>query len=901
MLKHLPILPLLLLLSSTLTAQTIYEDFEGTPLGWNATFGDGTFNGVIDNPDPNFVNDSEQVGSYTKSDMTGFSLLIATLDAPMDLTTDNQFSIDVYAPVASSFIFKLEGDGVSQEYVANIPLAEVWYHYSFDFSDLAGATTVDKIVIFFDNGNAMSADTYLFDNIVADPAGPCAGVPVDPAVIDDFECQRNATYGGGFEILEVIDNPDPSGINTSGKVGQYTDPLDEFSALVIDYGEAIDLMSFDAVSAKIWAPKTGNLLFKLEGGVSPPFEVSIPVTQTNTWVEYVADFSSQSNANHTRLAIFFNAGVTAEDGDLYYIDDIEFTQAPPAAALEDFEMGASLGWMPLNGNTMQHGSFAVIANPDMSGENESENVGRYTKGNAAFSTVTTFLPMGLDLSSQPQLNLQVWSPVADIEVTMSLVSALQGNKEVTRTVENAMEWTTLNFNFEEFSDLTDFERINVLFNPGTAAPGTIYYFDNLTQGSSTVDPCEDAVVKPNVLDDYECQRNATYVAGEERLAVVPNPDVSPENSSTTVGEYTDVLDQFSALVLTNGGSFDLSLENQFHIKVWAPVAGPMLVKLEGGSSPAEEVTLDITETMTWVDYVVDFSDQMNADHQQIAIFFNAGITPSAEDVYYIDDLFFSRDSYRGCVATFETGSTGIENFQYFANGSLEAMGKQFEIVDNPNQSGINTSDRVGEFVKAGDALPFAGMFAALDAPINFGSNKTIRAKVHMDHIGNFAVKIEGSTTGADAIEIAVDNTVTGEWEELTFDFSAAPDGADYRTLTIFFDLGIDATGENVTSYFDDIVIGDGSCTTVGVFAPNELTQFVVAPNPVSDRLRVELPSEVRSLLVTDLYGRTLRTVAAGRSNLAEIDVTDLPNGVYLLSGFDRSGALVASGRFVRAE
>ena len=888
------------LATTALLAQTVYEDFDANTglITWQP-FGDGTYNGVVTNPDPNFINDSDNAGSYTKSDMAEFSLFIGQTTDPIDLSVNNQFSIDIYAGAATSFIFKIEGGGDALEQQVNIPLANVWYRYTFDMSAAANFTGINSFVLFFDEGVEDSADTYLFDNLVANPAGPCAGTTPDPLVIDDFECQRNVTYGGGFDILEIVANPDPSGINTSATVGSYEDPQDMFSALVLDYDEALDLTTFNQVSAQVWAPVTGNLVFKLEGGTSAPFEVSLPVTQTESWVEYTADFSSQAGENHTRIAIFFNIGVTPDAGDVYFIDNLTLAEGMPQPALEDFEMGANLPWMPLNNNTMLNGTFAVIANPDATAPNESTMVGQYTKGNAAFSTVSAFLPNGIDLSAQPQLNLQVWVPAGGTEVTMQLVSALQGNKEVTREVENGMTWTDLNFNFEEDADIQDFERINLLFNPGTAEPGTIYYFDNLTQGTSTVDPCENVVAVPRILDDYECQRNVNYTVGGDQLNVIPNPDPGPANQSGTVGEFTDGTGTFEALVAVPdaGGSLDLSLNNQFRIKVWAPVAGPMLVKLEGGASAPVEVTVDITETEQWIDYTVDFSGSMDGDFTQVVLFFNAGVSTTEDQIYYIDDLQFTRDSYRGCIGNFENEES-IQTFQYFANGTLEAQGKPFEIVMNPTQSGINTSNNVGEFVKAGDALPFAGMFTNLDAPLNFQGNKSIRAMVLMDHIGNFAIKLEGSTTGADPIELAVDNTLVDEWEELTFDFSAVPDDADYRRITVFFDLGIDATGMDVASYFDNLVIGEGSCTTVSTFGPRVAERFAVSPNPVAAVLNVDVPDAVRTLRVVDALGRT-RLETRVLTATQRLDVAQLEAGVYYLIGENANGNVVANGRFVR--
>jgi len=895
------ILVLPIVMINLAVSQIIYEDFEGgSGLSWEGI--NGSYDGIVANPDSSAINPSDNCGSFTKPGDQAWSFMVTELDAAMDLSVNNKFFISVYSPVATQILFKLEGTGGAVEVWQNIANANTWQEYSFDLSAQSDNTGLEKIVVFFNPGETDDGATYLVDNIRAEPADACAGTTPDPLIIDDYECQRNATYGGGWDIIVPVANPDPSGINTSDGVGQYTDPIDEWSALVIDYNNSLDLSTNNNIKAKVWAPRTGRILMKLEGGVSPAAEIFIDVTETETWVEYTADFSSEANADHKKIAIFFNAGVLADSGDVYFIDDVIFAEGPGDMALEDFEDGANLDWGPLNGDQTNHGTFdGVKTNPDQSGVNDSENIGQYSKGDAAFSTLTAFLPGGLDLSASPQLNLQVLAPVGSETVTMQLASPTQGTKDVTRDITDTEVWIQLEFNFEEFDDVTDFERVNLLFDGGTASSGTLYLYDNLIQGTSTVDPCENVDVVPTVLDDYECQRNVVYGAGGDRLSVVDNPDVSAENSSSAVGEYMDPLDEWSALGFESGSSWDLTVFNQFAIKIWSPMAVPVLFKLEGGSSPAIEVWMDITETEKWVDYTIDFGTQASEDHARIVIFFNAGQLPGEETLYYIDNVQWKRLNYSGCVNDHEGVNSTIGSFQYFANGHIEQEDNRVRSVENPNPSGINDSENVGKFVKAFDGTTFSGAFAPLGAPIEFGGNKTIRAKVLMDHIGNFALKIEGSATGAAPIELAVENTLVDEWEELTFDFSDAPDDAQYETLTLFFDLTIEPAAEDVTSYFDDFVIGDGNCPfeTTGVFNPVNVEEFKIFPNPVTDVLMIENTLEMESIEVYNYRGQLMLTERLGYAGQIELQVSSLGGGMYFIAGYNKEGRLMANAKFVK--
>ncbi len=882
----------------------VYEDFEGgvADLNWQGL--DGMYNGVVANTDPNGVNGSEFAGSYTKSGAHSYSLLLADLGAPMDLTTNNQFKIQIFATAATQVLLKLEGTGGAIEAVKNIAVTGAWQEYTFDFSAAANNTGLSKIILFFDPGVETSTDTYLYDNLRAVPQGACAGVTPDADLIDDFECNRNATYGAAWEFLTVVDNPNVSAVNSSAKVGRLVDPPGPWYALVIDYQNPIDLSTKNYISLKLWAPRTGNLLVKLEGGISGAAEVFIPVTEVNQWVEYGVDFSAQAAANHKKISIFVNAGNGDFDGDVYYIDDIKRSTQPIPGPLEDFEDGqfggADMFWQPLNDDAALHGIYGgVIANPAPNSINDSPNVGRYTKGSTPFSTLAGFLPSAIDLSSNSQVNLDVWAPAGSTSVRMQLVSASQGNKEVTRDITATEEWVELNFDFSAFSAITDFQQVNILFDPGVAGAGTIYYYDNLQQGVSTVDPCEGVEPIANLIDDFECQRNVSVTAGAQQLQVVNNPALEQANSSLKVGEYSDPADAWSALVYDFGGTIDLSLYNQLSISIRSAVAVPVLFKLEGGSSPAREIFTDITTTGAWVKYAIDFSAYAGEDHTRLAIFFNAGNDNGGTDKYYIDNISWSRAPYTNCVMTFESPDLTVTNWRYFANGSQDAT--PFEVVANPNPGGANNSTNVGIFVEANDGAEFAGMYADLEAPIAFPdlANKTIRMKVLSDNTAVMTMKLEGSAVGAPSSgDNNVDYTTPGNWQELTWNFANVADDGQYKRLTLILNFGV-VPAATTFHYFDDIVIGAGMCSTVGTNEQPVIERLSIAPNPTTGEVLVRNAGELRAFVVYDLLGKVvLRQQTSGQNNVS-LELSNLSAGMYTIAAFNQEGLLTANTKLIK--
>lgn len=881
----------------------LYEDFEGgvADMPWNGA--DGMYNGVVANENPNTINSSEFCGSYTKSNAHAYSLLIADLGAPMDLSVNNQFKLQIFATAPTQVLLKLEGTGGGIEVTKNIAVTNAWQEYTFDFSAAAANTGLSKVIIFFDPGVETSGDTYLYDNLTAVSKGACAGATVDADLIDDFECNRNATYWLGWDFLSVVNNPNVSAVNSSAKVGQFEDPSGPWYPLVIDYQNAIDLSTKNYISLKLWAPRTGNMLVKLEGGVSPAVEVFVPVTEIEQWVEYGVDFSAYAATNHKRISLFFNAGDDTDPGDTYYIDDIKRTVAPAPGPLEDFEdgaiNGADLFWQPLNDDNILHGTYGgVVANPASNAVNDSPNAGRYTKGSTPFSTLSGFLPAPIDLSVNSQINLDVLAPAGAASVRLQLVSATQGNKEVTRDLPATGEWVELNFDFDAFSAINDFQQVNILFDPGVAGAGTVYYYDNLQQGISTVDPCEGVEPVANLLDDFECQRNVGYTAGAAQLAVVNNPALEQANSSLKVGEYTDPQDEWSALVLDFGQTIDLSLYNQFNISIRSAAIVPLLFKLEGGTSPAVEIFSEVDATNAWVKYSVDFSEYAGQDHTRLAIFFNAGQTAGAGDKYYIDNLSWSRAPYTACIMTFESPEFSTTNWKYFANGSLENT--VFEIVDNPNPTGANTSDNVGIFVEAADGAEFAGMFADLEAPIAFTdlTNKTVSMKVLSNNTGVMTMKLEGSQNGSPSSgDNNVDYTTPGSWQNLSWNFANVADDGQYKRLTLILNFGV-IPGETTFHYFDDISVGGAVCTTVGTQEPT-VERLSIAPNPTTGDLIIRNAGDLRHFVVYDLLGKAVMRLQTTGQDDVNLGLNDLSAGMYLVTAYNSEGQLVANSKVVK--
>ncbi|MBK9583300.1 MAG: hypothetical protein IPO48_15795 [Saprospiraceae bacterium] len=495
-------------------------------------------------------------------------------------------------------------------------------------------------------------------------------------------------------------------------------------------------------------------------------------------------------ASHKKVILFFNAGNEPAIGDVYYVDDISWGERT-VSDIENFENGAVLPWEPLDQQELIHGKFAVIDNPDATGVNTSTKVGKYTKGVSAFSTLAAVAPGLIDISSKPQFNLDVWAPAGSKSVIMQLESATSGNKEVEREIKTPGAWETISFDF--FQKHNRLGSFKIDLQSFSCRRRSYYYFDNLRQGVATVDPCEGTVVINNIIDDFECQRNKAYGSGADLISAVNNPKLTAANSSVKVGLYKDQPNQpWSALCADFPDGIDLSVFNQLELQVLSTAAVPVLLKLEGGSSPAKEIWSEVKTANDWYTISADFSSEAANDHKRVCFFFNGGVETSTVDDYYIDNVRLAHAPYNGCVMNFDDPAFTSLSWRYFPNDNSGG----FELVDNPSKTGINTSDKVGKAIeKASGEQVWQGMFTDLESYMTFDKNLQLKMKVLSPKVGAVTLKVErplvaGFPGGSG--DNTVTNTKAGEWEELTYDFSASPTPIDpagqYARITLIWDI-----------------------------------------------------------------------------------------------------------------
>jgi len=640
------------------------------------------------------------------------------------------------------------------------------------------------LLMFF---SSCTEEDQFFPSIASIPCEQTNVVP-DPNIISDFQCQANVELEG----VEAILNPDESGANTSRFVGQYNDPSAPWDALIIDYGSSIDLSTFNTFKIKVKSSVAGILKAKLESDTQG-IEINANITNTSGWVEYSFDFSDQFNQDHTKLVLFFNAGVDTDGSDIYYIDDLKWvTTADPCA-------GVAADLNVVNDFDCQKNQevpeVELTANPSKPDLNKSKFVGKYVDEVGAWDAVIIDYGEAIDLSTHNVFKIKVLAPVEGV-LKAKLEGGTSAGIEKDATVTKTGEWVEYSYDFSDQA-LENHNKIVLFFNAGVDTDGTqVYYIDDL-KFAELSDACNGVTPDLSIINDFNCQQNTT-ILGDVPNTIVENPMLGDANPSDMVLEVIDNGTQpYDALIFESSQSFDLSTKNFFKIKILSERAVPLLVKLEGGTSPVKEVFPDIEIVGEWVEYTIDFSDQAATDHKKLVLFFNVAQTDGTPtDKYYIDDLRFTAFDPCDGVAT---NMDVVNDFECQQNYPITCCITTFEIVDNPKASGANNSVKVLKVTENGmneyDALVFNSGGA-----IDLSTKNQLKFKILSSRAVPLMAKLEGGTS---AKEVIIDINVVDEWAEYTVDFSDQAT-ENHASIVFFFNVGqTDGTAADIY-YIDDI-------------------------------------------------------------------------------------------------
>ncbi|TVR27528.1 MAG: hypothetical protein EA390_13755, partial [Balneolaceae bacterium] len=132
-------------------------------------------------------------------------------------------------------------------------------------------------------------------------------------------------------------------------------------------------------------------------------------------------------------------------------------------------------------------------------------------------------------------------------------------------------------------------------------------------------------------------------------------------------------------------------------------------------------------------------------------------------------------------------------------------GGELTVVDNPDKSGINESDKVARMVKD-DGQPWGGAFIELPESIDFSDGTDFTVSVWAPRANTTMLfKIENEEEPTQEFEQVLTIAESQEWVDITFNMAGADPSFTYEKLVFIFDIGTIGDGtDNFTWYFDNI-------------------------------------------------------------------------------------------------
>ena len=406
--------------------------------------------------------------------------------------------------------------------------------------------------------------------------------------------------GTGFA---KIANPDASGINVSGNVGQYTHAGNNSGLENSLVDNATPLTPFDFaetpfIKVKVWVSKPVAVTVRLQN--YPDYgngeEKVIEVTETNTWVELIYSYSSIKASNYDRAQIYFDRDQSGGSvaGDVFYFDDYLKSNIAP-------EVTTTLS--PANNAT----DVPQVSNPMITSNFQFRNLDN--------STIT-------DISSFVELREN------DASGTLVAMNAILSDDNSNITIRpsallnvNTMYWYGIVDNVIEYKENdAPVTGVSATFKTSTTALDMVVYND--FDGTSLM------TVSETMGDPAAPYTTVTDPAGGTNL-------VQKWDKGSAWGGWERIHFQLSA-------PFDASKGDVFSFRVYSPVKTGIRFKVadakEDGDITAqletdEEIILENQWQTVYLN-TSELADGVAFDH--LFIFLGRGNTTNT--TFYIDDV-----------------------------------------------------------------------------------------------------------------------------------------------------------------------------------------------------------------------------------------------------------------------
>ncbi len=317
-------------------------DFEtdGTGTAWTWTVDDNGTNPALEfvsNPNSSGINTSSKVAKFTAT-AAGEAWALAYTDDIGNVTFSENNSIikiKVRKTKATTVGLKFEDTSgthsPTQIEVANTVINGNWEELTFNFGTAIG-NTYNRMVIIPDLLARSQDNIIYFDEISFNPGGTKGNYNLEDI---DFE---SSGFGANWvwtihnnhtnPALEIVDNPNASGVNTTTKVAKFTS-LNQGAAWALTFTDNIGFFKFDQnnkiVTLMVRKSVISDVAIKFEiAGTGTHVEKKRANTISDgSWEQLTFDFSSEIGNSYNRLVIIPDFANRSQD-NVSYFDQLSF-------------------------------------------------------------------------------------------------------------------------------------------------------------------------------------------------------------------------------------------------------------------------------------------------------------------------------------------------------------------------------------------------------------------------------------------------------------------------------------------------------------------------------------------------------------------------------------------------
>lgn len=409
-------------------------------------------------------------------------------------------------------------------------------------------------------------------------------------------------------------------------------------------------------------------------------------------------------------------------------------------------------------------TFAKIANPAQDTTNPSAFVGQFTAGSdngigIGVIDVKNVFTSPFNLQSNSVFKMKVFS-TEEIDVTFHLENDPDwgNNIEVTSSVgaSDVNKWVELTFDFSENASNIFMDNIVIIIGGDNTTEGDIYFFDDIKGPELYTSPAQ----------NFNPVNGATDVSIATNLEIASNGKFRNLDDS----EITDLAGKVALKVGDESGAdvaFSASINGDKNVITIDP-------------------TNDLDNSQTYWYGIVDNTIEYTTDDAVTGV--SASFTTKAAVTGDVNEMLFDFDTTNQDVGFESWGGTG------------------FAKVENPDKSGINTSDNVAEYTHAGNDSGLENSLvndATPLTPFDFAETPFIKVKVWVSKPVGVSIKLQNYPDWGQGEEQIINVTETNKWVELVFNYGATT-AINYDRVQIYFDK--DRTGGSVAGdkfYFDD--------------------------------------------------------------------------------------------------